>query len=699
MHLSIITLAVLCMVTGCVLSADAASRVGTKPTRADYYVAPNGRDSWSGRLAAPNRRRTDGPFASLTTARDAVRQLRREGEPTKPILVLVRGGVYRLAEPLTFTPEDSGTAEAPTVYAAYPGETPIVSGGERLTGWQATGNRIWKAEVPDVKAGRWQFRQLFVNGRRAVRARLPASGFFTISEAVESTPGSTGYDRFRYRPGDLNPTWHNLDDVEIVCLHIWSASRLRIANLDDANHIVTFTGPTCGRDFWAALPRSGRYFVENVQEGLKTPGAWYLDRAEGAVYYRPLPGEDMAASEIVAPRLERLVHLAGDPDHHQYVQHLQFRGLAFRHADWPLSPQGYSCPQAEVAQQGAIYAEGARDCRFEDCEVSRVGGYAVELGRACKQNTIDHCRLFDLGAGGVKVGETGIRGNDAEVASDNTVTHCAIHDGGQVHPAGEGIWVGQSPDNHLAYNSIHDLFYTGISLGWTWGYGPSKMERNVVEYNHIYNIGRGLLSDMGGIYTLGISPGTRLSHNLIHDVLSYDYGGWGIYFDEGSSHIVAESNVVYHTKTGGFHQHYGQENIVRNNIFALATQAQLQRTRPEDHLSFTFRRNIIYWTQGDLLNGNWQDMTHFRMDDNLYWNSGGSVAYQGKTVAAWQQLGQDVHSLIADPRFVDPAHADFALKPDSPAFRLGFAPIDLRGVPERDKRGPARYFPDERRKR
>ncbi|HLV79765.1 MAG TPA: right-handed parallel beta-helix repeat-containing protein [Chthonomonadaceae bacterium] len=669
-------------------SAAGISRArGSGRERADFYVSPQGRDDWSGRLAAPNRARTDGPFATLARARDAVRALRQSQAHPEPVLVLLRAGVYRLAEPLVFGPKDSGTADAPITYAAYSRETPILSGGERLTGWQPVAGGLWKCALPDTPVARRPFHELFIAGRRAARARLPLTGFYIIADTVPPAPQSSGYTQFRYAPGDLNPDWHDLAGVEVVCLHIWSASRLRIAALDAATRTVTFTGPTCAKDYWAALAKGNRYYVENVRAGLDAPGTWYLDNSAGAVYYHPLPGEDVRQEQIVAPRLEQLLYLAGDAAQGRYVEHLVFRGLSFQHTDWPLAPQGYSCPQAEVLQRGAIRAEGAHDCRFEDCEVAHIGGYGIALGRGCQHDTLAGCRLHDLGAGGVKIGETALPASDADLAAANTVTDCALYDGGTVHPAGEGVWVGQSSDNLLAHNTIHDFNYTGISLGWTWGYGPSKTQRNRVEYNLIYNIGRGLLSDMGGIYTLGVSPGTRLTHNVLHDILSYDYGGWGIYFDEGSSQIVAEDNLVYNTKTGGFHQHYGQDNLVQNNIFALATQAQLQRTRPEDHLSFTFRRNIVYWDRGDLLNGNWQDTAHFRMEDNLYWDvSGRPITFQGKPFSEWQRLGEDVASKIADPLFVRPDRADFTLRRHSPAFALGFQALDLRGVGPRDRK-------------
>ena len=142
-------------------------------------------------------------------------------------------------------------------------------------------------------------------------------------------------------------------------------------------------------------------------------------------------------------------------------------------------------------------------------------------------------------------------------------------------------------------------------MGWTWGYGPNQSKGNVIEYNHIHDIGKEMLSDMGGIYTLGIQPGTRIRNNLIHDISSFTYGGWGIYPDEGSSEMLIENNIVYDCKSAGFHQHYGRENVIRNNIWAFNRENQLMRTRAEPHISFTFERNIVYFDQGRLLGSNW----------------------------------------------------------------------------------------------
>ncbi len=256
------------------------------------YVSPGGDDGWSGRLAQPNSGGTDGPFASITRAQKAVRDLRAPGKLPGPVTVCIRG-VHRLAEPIVFRPEDSGTAEAPVTYTACPGEKPVLSGGRVIAGWSKGPNGVWTAEVPDAKSGRWYFRQLFVNGRRACRARSPNQGFFRVDGLVDPKPGAEwnqGVDRFRFKPGDLRP-WNDLNNVEAVVFHSWNTSRVRMASVDAAKGIVTFTGPTIFRPL--GWDPNQRYYVENARELLDSSGEWYLDRSSGVVSYWPLPGEDM----------------------------------------------------------------------------------------------------------------------------------------------------------------------------------------------------------------------------------------------------------------------------------------------------------------------------------------------------------------------------------------------------------------------
>ncbi len=276
------------------------------------------------------------------------------------------------------------------------------------------------------------------------------------------------------------------------------------------------------------------------------------------------------------------------------------------------------------------------------------------------------------------------------VLADKTlVRNCLIAHFGRLHPAAVGVWIGHSPNNTIDHNTIIDGYYTGISPGWSWGYGKSGAYHNTLTNNHIAQIGQGVLSDMGGIYTLGVSPETVLRGNVIHDVNSFDYGGWGIYFDEGTTGVIAENNLVYRTKSAGFHQHYGRDNLVKNNIFIDGHEAQLMRSREEDHLSFKIQNNVIVFYDRPLLGSNWNGTRdNFQLDSNLYWNTGAEpLSFAGKTLAQWQESGQDKTSVVADPLFVDAAHDNFNLRPNSPALKIGFVPFNWSNAGAHDANG------------
>jgi hypothetical protein len=285
--------------------------------------------------------------------------------------------------------------------------------------------------------------------------------------------------------------------------------------------------------------------------------------------------------------------------------------------------------------------------------------------------------------------------------SHHVIRNCLIAHGGRLHPGSVGIWIGQSSHNTVEYNDILDFYQTGISVGWTWGYGRSDAHHNDIGFNHIHTIGQSVTSDMGGIYTLGVQPGTIVHDNHVHDVQSLSYGGWGLHADEGSSNIIFERNLVYRTKTGGFFQHFGEDNQVQNNIFAFATQFQLEGTDPESHVAFRFERNIVYWDNASrLMGGCHSDLPpceiNFKMDHNIYWRADGiSPVFPGNlTFDEWRQKQhQDQHSLVADPLFVAPNRINFQLERDSPALEIGFQPFDATKAGRREPLGLTKELP------
>ncbi len=589
---------------------------------------------------------------SLAAARDFLRAQRQKGV-APPYIVRVHAGTYWLTETLVLGPEDSGI----TIENA-PGEHAVISGGRRIEGWRVTSGHLLTAPATGT------FNQLFVAGRRAQRARSPNYGFYRAE-------GPSSQDHpflLHFRDGEIKPDWAG-SRAEVVALLAWAELRMPITSVDAAAHIARL----------AANPQrsnrevDARYWIENTRDALDEPGEWYLDTGAATLYYWPIPGDNLTRDEAIAPAIEELVRIENARD-------IVLRGLDFRHSEWTMPSTGYAGRQAAMEAPSAVEATGAENVTIDRCTFSQMGGYAVWFGRGSKHNRVTGNEIHDMGAGGIKIGETVQRPEPADQNFENTVTDNDIHDLGLVYPSAVGIWVGQSSRNTISHNHIHDLSYTAISVGWTWGYGPNLCNGNRIEFNHLHRIGKRILSDLGAIYTLGVQPGTVIRNNLIHDVASFTYGGWGIYLDEGSSNILVEDNIVYNTKSAGFHQHYGRDNIVRNNIFAFGREYQLMRTRAENHVSFTFEKNIVYFDSGRLLGSNWSG-AGYRMDRNLYWDVRGEpVTFANRTFDAWRAEGQDPDSIIADPLFVNPDNYDFRLRSHSPAFRLGFRRIDMKDV-------------------
>jgi len=700
----------------------------------DLYVAPDGDDKADGLTPEPAGQ--SGPLATLDRAFALLAERRRRGELPCAARILMRGGTYRVTRPIVLTPRHS----MPVTVMPYGEEAPVISGGSELGGWTETehnGRRAWVTTVEDVRAGRWFFRSLYVNDSRRERPRLPKQGMFRITDvpgmALPSGWSSAGFDRFALGPGEMRD-YRNLTDIDVLAFHFWICERMPVAAFDAESGLIT----TAVRSRAPLVEAWGNTLapciLDNVYEALTEPGEWYLSREDGVLTYLPLDGETLENSRIVAPRALQLLKLKGNPERGERVEWISFRDIAFRHTDWAgpedprveadtawhdpargvyrLSRQGTgSAGQAENDLSGVIFLRGAHNCTFEGCTVANGGWYGIELGDGCRGNALRGCELADLGAGGIKLNGTAYDERRADLETGNTViTDCHIHHGGRVFCAAIGVLCMHSFGNRICHNDIHDFYYSGISLGWQWHFGPSVCRDNHVAFNHIHHLGFGRLSDMGGIYTLGIQSGTVLRNNHIHDIEAMNYGAWCIYPDEGSSHLLIENNVCHSTNREIFHQHYGRANIVRNNLFAFGERALVTYScYVEPELGFRLYRNVLLArSEAHFLGGysvGVETLGH-ESDFNLLWRYDGqapwfttkagttSDAEGGVPFEAWQRLGHDRQSIVADPGCADPEALDFTLAPDSPAIqRLGFEPIDLRDVGPRPRERWQDYAP------
>jgi len=665
-------------------AVNPAAPAGGTNAPVEFFVSTAGNDQQPGTHQQP--------VATLARARDLVREWNRRHTP-RPITVWIAGGEYALPETLRFGCEDGAKPGQTIIYAALPGEKPVLSAGRRISGWKVTGGR-WTVTLPDVAAGTWDFTQLFVNGRRSPRPRLPREGYYYVSAAAPSDAHTRPdlHNCFRFAHQELKRSWSNRSDIEVLAFHEWSTSRLRLADVDEAGGLANLAGGTPH-----VLNRGTRFLVENVKEALAA-GDWYLDRPCGELSYVPLPGEQPDRATVIAPYLKRLLELKGDVAGKKWIERLEFRGLTFAYANWTTPPLGSCIPQAEFTLPAAVQVEGARDCSFEDCVFMQAGGYGLELGAGCQRDEVAGCEFTDLGGGGLKLGT--VRSDDEDVlASHDVVRDCLVAHVGRMHPAGVGILVGYGHHLTVEHNDIYDLYYSGISMGWSWGYAPTPNHDNAINSNRIHDALQLVLTDGAGIYTLGVQSNSVMRGNVIHNLEGIPWAV-GIYLDEGSTGWTCESNLVYDVTTHDFNVNYGHDNVARNNIFGpiLDPGAPLLRCgRIEQERSMTVENNLIYFTVGELVDGVWPiwPLKSCLLRSNLYWNAAGlPVKFCDKSWAQWQFSGQDAGSIIADPRFVNAAQGDYRLQPGSPAALIGFQPFDFRQAGRRTaRRAPDKLFP------
>ncbi|MEQ9616771.1 MAG: right-handed parallel beta-helix repeat-containing protein [Phycisphaerales bacterium] len=559
------------------LASIAASAAEAQPSlAADVFVAPDGADDGPGTF--------EEPFATLERARDAVRAIIADGL-SQPVIVAVRGGTYRIEEPLVLGLEDSGTETDRISWVAYPGERPVVSGGRVIDGWAVMPDGTWTTVVPDASA--WGFRELFVNGQRRSRARHPNTGFNRIAFAAPDQRHA-----IEFNEGDL-PETTDLSDAELVFLHDWSISRVRIDQVDHASNVLTTaepigaSAPIFGITFFEDHPR---YFVENDAALLDAPGEWFLDTESGTLTYRPLPGESINGSlEVVAPFAEELLVVRGDFEREIPVRGLVFVGIHFEHCAWDLPNGGFAEFQSgfwewrDTSQPyrfpAAVAFEQVEDCRVERCRFAHLGGWGLMFGRAAVGCVAVGNHIEDVAGNGMVIGEDRFRtvggvqwwrNHHDQAASRNTIRNNLIERCGREFFGCVGMWVGLANRTEVRQNLLRFLPHSGISVGDIFNQSVSPCFENTIEANHIHHVVQ-TLSDGGGVYTLGRQGGTMISGNVIHSIPRNAGSGSsvGIFLDQGSTGITAHSNAMHSIARPPFKFHLAGLITVSDNVVVL----------------------------------------------------------------------------------------------------------------------------------
>lgn len=729
-HLAL-TVSVLALAMGQTLgSADVGEPPGISAREADFYVAPDGRDNWSGRLPAPTEGRGDGPFATLERARDAVCEALAAGAD-RDIVVLIRGGTYRLERTAVFGLDDSAPGEHSITYAAYPGETPIFSPGQPIAGWSkvqtpppglpaSAHGHVWSADVSDVRRLReadhaarrlrvdsargWRFLALFEGERRLPRAR--GAGFGLLNGRDELPAGE-----LRFPKGAMR-NWGMLREAEIVAIPVypWTMNILPIESVDtDAGRARSALPPTYPLGKVGSHPEQA--WVENVFEVLDAPGEWVLDSAHERLYLwptGPAPGED-----LVAPVLTELIRVEGDIDESgprdEPVRGVRFRGLTFTHGDrlpwhgrtgwgvqhdWEL----FDTPTAMVRFRGA---EG---CAVEDCRFVNSGHTALRWDLHCVGNRTVGNVIERVGGCGILLCGYGPGTKDAN--RGNVVANNYIHHIGQTYWHSPAVFVWQSGENRIANNHIHHTPYTGIvvscrasrspatenecarTVRWdelpdgyatmTWQERERYMHgrNNIIERNEIHGVME-VLGDGNCIYVSGTGGGNIVRENYCHDV-------WGRHVDaairtDNDQHdTLIERNIITRIQGHGCGICNKGGNRVRQNIIADVIPTSV-------HSALLVHVNYV--PAGSQTTGNVFYATHPRVvavkdlgpHPGLALSESARNLYYSRDLPGWaaafveaeQKDGRETDSRTGDPLFVDPDRDDFRFRPTSPALELG----------------------------
>jgi parallel beta-helix repeat protein len=692
----------------------------TPAAAATLYVATTGNDHWSGTLDEPNLPQSDGPFATLGRARDELRKLRAAGVLQGESTVWVRGGSYPLSQTFTLDAQDGGNPQAPIIYRAYGKEQPILTGGRAVTGFTPYKGEILRTDVAAQGLKGIYFRQLLFAGQRQPLARYPnydpqnpyGGGWSYVDgkfcPMYSEVPGEDKHT-LHFKAADAR-TWSRPEEGEVFIFprFNWWNNIVGIKSIDAENHTITLRN-----DCSYAIRPNDRYYVQNLLEELDAPGEWYLDGKDSTLYF--WPPSPLADQSVSVPVIKTILELGPG------TAHVTFRGFTF-----------------ECCEETAIKLNQTTDCLIAGNIIRNVGGYngaGISVNGGLRNGVVGN-DIYGIGRSGIT-----IDGGDRQTLTpaENYADNNYIHHIGVAFKQGVGIEL-NGCGNRASHNLIHD----GPRMGIMFSGNNLLIEYNHIRHVNletedtgaVYTGGRDWISSRGTVVRYNYFHDI-LGYGQKNGKWISPYFAWGVYLDDNAGGVDIIGNIIARCTRAGLHLHNGRDNLIQNNIFIETGQMQVEydgwtatnrmwlqhyptmikgyasvanqpawknmrnmQVSPDqailpNGMVMTGNQvfcNIFYYLtpQARLYRMSNVPFDHNAFDYNLIFHGGLPLLTGQKPVPpdteplgewkAWQALGADLHSVVADPLLVDPAHDDYRLRPDSPAFSLGFKAIPVEKI-------------------
>ncbi|MHC4122198.1 MAG: right-handed parallel beta-helix repeat-containing protein [Planctomycetota bacterium] len=708
---------------------------------ADFYVSPAGNDSWSGTKAFPTGQKNDGPFKTISRARDAVRKKLMEAKDD--IIVMLTDGEHFINQTIIFTIKDGHRDGRKVIYKNYPDQRPILTSGVNIKKWKKLSgslpylpkkakNKIWFAELPDNSKC---FSTLY-DGTKSL-PRASTAGFQPATDP--DVERKQAHYTLLFPAGKMK-NWPNLTNAELVIRpnYSWVLNILPLKSVDTVNNIAEVSVPSTyamDKVHWSdaygnTIEKNGSVWVENVFEALDQPGEWVLDSTNRRLYLWPV--SDKPGNNITAPTLTELIKVEGIIDYNgpndTPVENIVFKGLTFTCGDrfkWEKDRNGWNLQHDwEMFDRptALLRFRGAQNCTVESCRFTAAGGAAIRLDLHCQKNRVANNLIDNIGGAGILL--AGYGPGTKNVNKNNQIFNNHIHHIGRILWHSPAVFAWQSAENHIANNLIHHTPYTAIVIsGRIAWYRSGKAEcaktirwheidkvpgsirtyqgwlrhepflhsrKNIVEKNEIHHVMQ-KLGDGNCIYISGTGGGNVIRQNFLHNSDSPSMGA-AVRCDDHQHQTIIEGNIIYKNNgSGNGIAIKGTNNIINNIIADLKPNGGHHRgyisLEQPPITGSVIQRNIMYACRKDL-NTYWQrglqktaetQLRHTKADFNLYYNIA-DPQWGKKHLDREREFSIEQNSISTNPLFEDINNHDFRLKPGSPALALGFEQIDFESI-------------------